>query len=116
MTLTGNMIYIILQAMLFGIAASIVLGYFLSRAITTPITVLTEKAEDFAGGNFDSNLEITSKDEIGTLMETFNYMGKIMSGALDEISGEKHKIEIILEHVTNGIIAFNTEQEIIHII
>lgn len=115
MTLTGNMLYIILQAMLFGIAASIVLGYFLSRAITTPITVLTEKAEDFAGGNFDSNLEITAKDEIGTLMETFNYMGKIMSGALDEISGEKHKIEIILEHVTNGIIAFNTEQEIIHI-
>lgn len=115
MTMTGNMMYIILQAVLFGIAASIFLGYFLSRAITTPITVLTEKAEDFAEGNFDSNLEVTSKDEIGTLMETFNYMGKIMSGALDEISGEKHKIEIILEHVTNGIIAFNTEQNIIHI-
>ncbi|MBQ2891516.1 MAG: HAMP domain-containing protein, partial [Bacilli bacterium] len=115
MTLTTNMMYIILQAILFGIAASIVLGYFLSRAITTPITVLTEKAEDFAEGDFDSNLEITSKDEIGTLMETFNYMGKIMSGALEEISGEKHKIEIILEHVTNGIIAFNTEQNIIHI-
>ncbi len=114
-TLTGNMTSIILQAMLFGILASIILGYFLSRAITTPITVLTEKAEDFADGKFDSNLEITSKDEIGTLMETFNYMGKIMSGALDEISGEKHKIEIILEHVTNGIIAFNTEQKIIHI-
>ena len=86
MTLTGNMLYIILQAMLFGIAASLILGYFLSRAITTPITVLTEKAEDFAEGNFDSNLEVTSKDEIGTLMETFNYMGKIMSSALDEIS------------------------------
>lgn len=115
MTLTGNMMYIIFQAILFGVAASIILGYFLSRAITTPITVLTEKAEDFAEGNFDSNLETSSKDEIGTLMETFNYMGKIMSGALDEISGEKHKIEIILEHVTNGIIAFNTEQQIIHI-
>lgn len=115
MNLTGNMLYIILQALLFGIAASIVLGYFLSKAITTPITVLTEKAEDFAEGKFDSNLEIVSKDEIGTLMETFNYMGKIMSSALDEISGEKHKIEIILEHVTNGIIAFNTEQNIIHI-
>lgn len=115
MTLTGNMMYIILQAILFGVFASIILGYFLSRAITTPITVLTEKAEDFAAGNFDSNLETSSKDEIGTLMETFNYMGKIMSGALDEISGEKHKIEIILEHVTNGIIAFNTEQNIIHI-
>lgn len=113
--LTGNMMYIIIQAVLFGVAASVLLGYFLSRAITTPITVLTEKAEDFAEGNFDSNLEITSKDEIGTLMETFNYMGKIMRSALDEISGEKHKIEIILEHVTSGIIAFDAEQRIIHI-
>lgn len=115
MTLMRNMMAIIFQAILFGIAAAIVLGYFLSRAITTPITVLTEKAEDFAEGSFDSNLEIVSKDEIGTLMETFNYMGKIMSSALNEIAAEKHKIEIILEHVTNGIIAFNTEQKIIHI-
>lgn len=114
-TLMKNMTAIVFQAILFGIAAAIILGYFLSRAITTPITVLTEKAEDFAEGNFDSNLEVASKDEIGTLMETFNYMGKIMSGALDEIAAEKHKIEIILEHVTNGIIAFNTDQKIIHI-
>jgi len=113
--LMKNMMSIILQALLFGIAASIVLGYFLSRTITMPITVLTEKAEDFAEGKFDSNLEVTSADEIGTLMETFNYMGKIMNRALNEIAGEKHKIEIILEHVTNGIIAFNTEQNIIHI-
>lgn len=115
MTLMKNVTVIVFQAILFGIAAAIVLGYFLSGAITTPITVLTEKAEDFAEGNFDSNLEIASKDEIGTLMETFNYMGKIMSSALNEIAAEKHKIEIILEHVTNGIIAFNTEQKIIHI-
>ena len=110
-----NMMSIIFQAILFGIAASVVLGYFLSRAITTPITVLTEKAEEFASGDFDSNLEITSNDEIGTLMDTFNYMGGIMSSTLNEIAGEKNKIEIILEHVANGIIAFNTEQNIIHI-
>lgn len=115
LNLMGNMISIILQALLFGIVASIILGYFLSKTITTPITVLTEKAEDFAEGKFESNLEITSSDEIGTLMETFNYMGKIMNSALNEITGEKHKIEIILEHVTNGIIAFNTDQKIIHI-
>ncbi len=115
LSLTRNMASSVLRALLFGIAAAIILGYFLSRTITTPITVLTEKAEDFAEGKFDSNLEITSNDEIGTLMETFNYMGKIMNNALEEIAGEKHKIEIILEHVANGIIAFNTEQNIIHI-
>ena len=108
-----RMLYIIVQSLLFGILASILLGYFLSKTITNPISVLTEKAEDFAEGNFESNLEVLSKDEIGTLVETFNYMGGVMKTAINEVAGEKHKLEIVLEHINNGIIAFNTEQEVI---
>lgn len=111
--LIKNMLYIIIQALLFGVAASVFLGYFLSKTITNPISVLTEKAEDFAEGNFDSNLEVFSHDEIGTLVETFNYMGGVMKNAINEVAGEKHKLEIIIEHINNGIVAFNTGQEII---
>lgn len=114
-TLIHNMLYIVLQALLFGVAASVFLGYFLSKTISSPISVLTEKAEDFAEGNFDSNLEVLSQDEIGTLVETFNYMGKVMKKAISDAAGEKHKLEIIIEHINNGIIAFNTSQEIISI-
>lgn len=112
---THNVLYIIIQAMLFAVIASLFLGYFLSKTITNPISVLTEKAEDFAEGNFDSNLEVRSKDEIGTLVETFNYMGNVMKTAISDVAGEKHKLEIVLEHVNNGIIAFNTKQQIISI-
>lgn len=108
-----NIFYIIIQASLFAVLAAILLSYFLSKTITNPISVLTEKAEDFADGNFDSNLEVFSHDEIGTLVETFNYMGRVMNSAINEVAGEKHKLEIILEHINNGIMAFNTEQEII---
>ena len=114
-SVTHNTLYIIIQAMLFGVLASVFLGYFLSKTITNPISVLTEKAEDFAEGNFDSNLEVQSKDEIGTLVETFNYMGGVMKSAISEVAGEKHKLEIILEHINNGIIAFNTKQEVISV-
>ncbi|MBR5614994.1 MAG: HAMP domain-containing protein [Clostridia bacterium] len=114
-TLTSNMLYIIVQALLFGVLASVFLGYFLSKTISKPISVLTEKAEDFAEGNFESNLEPQSHDEIGTLVETFNYMGGVMKTALNDVATEKHKLEIILEHINNGIIAFNTSQEIISI-
>ncbi len=113
--LTQNMLYIIIQALLFGALASIFLGYFLSKTITNPISVLTEKAEDFAEGNFESNLEVFSRDEIGTLVETFNYMGGVMKNAISEVAGEKHKLEVILENINNGIIAFNTNQEVISI-
>lgn len=114
-TLVENMLSIIMQALLISVVVSVFLCFFFSKTITKPITVLTEKAEDFAEGNFESRLEIASQDEIGTLMETFNYMGGVMSNALSEVAGEKHKVEVILENVNNGIIAFNTEQKIIHI-
>ncbi len=113
--LTRNMLYIIIQALLFGALASILLGFFLSKTITNPISVLTEKAEDFAEGNFDSNLEVFSQDEIGTLVETFNYMGGVMKNAINAVAGEKHKLEVILENINNGIMAFSTSQEIISI-
>jgi len=113
--LTRNMLYIIIQALLFGALASILLGYFLSKTITNPISILTEKAEDFAEGNFDSNLEVFSQDEIGTLVETFNYMGGVMKSAINTAASEKHKLEIILENINNGIIAFNTQQDLISI-
>ena len=114
-TLTQNILYIIVQALLFGVLASVFLGYFLSKTISNPISVLTEKAEDFAEGNFDSNLEVRAKDEIGTLVETFNYMGGVMKTAINDVATEKHKLEVILEHINNGIMAFNTNQEVISI-
>lgn len=113
--LLRNLIYIIVQALLFGAIASIFLGWVLSKTVTKPISILTEKAEDFAEGNFDSNLEVFSDDEIGTLVETFNYMGGVMKSAISRTSAEKHKLEVIIEQVTSGIIAFNTDQEIISI-
>ncbi len=113
--LTQNMLYIIIQALLFGALASVLLGFFLSKTITNPISILTEKAEDFAEGNFDSNLEVFSQDEIGTLVETFNYMGGVMKNAINAVASEKHKLEVILENINNGIIAFSTTQEIISI-
>lgn len=114
-SLLNNMLSIIIKALLISALASIFLCFFFSKTITKPITVLTEKAEDFAEGNFDSRLDVSSQDEIGTLMETFNYMGGVMSNALSEVAGEKHKVEVILENVGSGVVAFNTEQQVIHI-
>lgn len=114
-SLINNMLSIIIKALLISALASVFLCFFFAKTITRPITVLTEKAEDFAEGNFDSRLDVTSQDEIGTLMETFNYMGGVMGNALSEVAGEKHKVEVILENVGSGVVAFNTDQEIIHI-
>lgn len=49
-------------------------GYLTHRWILTPISKLTESAEEIRRGNLDIVLETGSRDEIGRLSESFNEM------------------------------------------
>lgn len=61
----------IISAYLFiGVIASVILGSALSK----PIKVLEEAMKRVSAGDLNQRLEINSKDEIGTLAATFNYM------------------------------------------
>jgi len=106
---------IIVQALLLGIAISLVIGYFLSRTITKPISNLTQKAMRLSEGEFESKIDVKSDDEIGTLTETFNDMSTKLQGAMQQMSTEKNKIEAILQNMTDGVMAFASDGSIIHI-
>ena len=106
---------IIVQAILMGIAVSFVMGYFLSRTITTPISNLTKKEKRLAEGEFESRIDVKSDDEIGTLTETFNDMSVKLQGAMLEMSTEKNKVEAMLLNMTDGVMAFDTDGSAIHI-
>ncbi len=106
---------IILQAVLLGVVISFIMGYALSRTITTPIANLTKKAKRLAEGEFESKMEVKSDDEIGTLTETFNDMSAKLQAAMLQMSTEKNKVEAILLNMTDGVMAFATDGSEIHI-
>ena len=108
-------IYIIVgQALLIGILISIILGFFLSRTITRPISNLTTKAESLAKGSFDTKININSQDEIGKLASTFNYMTSMIKNSMEEIAQEKNKLETMFRYMTDGVIAFDINEKVIH--
>jgi len=106
---------IVAQALLIGIFISVILGFFMSKTITRPITNLTNKAARLAEGEFDSRIDIKAKDEIGKLARTFNYMASMVKNSLDEIAQEKNKLETVLRYMTDGVMAFDVLQNIMHI-
>jgi len=114
-TTVQHIFNIILQAILLGIVVSLLLGYVLSRTITTPIANLTQKAKGLAEGEFESKMEVKSNDEIGTLTETFNDMSSKLQETMLEMSTEKNKSETILQNMTDGVMAFSTDGSLIHI-
>ena len=99
---------------LIAAAASLVLGFMLSRAITIPIVNLMHKARKLAAGDFGQVLEVKSDDEIGKLTKAFNFMSRELKNTLTQISSEKNKIETVLNYMTDGVVAFNQKGEIIH--
>lgn len=111
----GQIFSIIIQALMLGLIISFLLGYFLSRAITTPIVNLTKRAKLLSEGDFENKIDVKSNDEIGLLTQTFNDMSTTLQENLVEISREKNKVEAMLLNMTDGIMAFDAEGGVIHI-
>lgn len=106
---------IIISGTIISVVFAIIIGFLLSKTITKPIVDIMHKAENITSGDFGQVLEVKSDDEIGKLTKTFNYMSSQLKSMLSEISSEKNKFERILNFMTDGIIAYNTEGQIIHI-
>lgn len=65
----------ILYTLVVGVVIlSLLFAFFFSRSISKPIRELTKASEEFKKGNLDYKIDITSKDEIGELSETFDNM------------------------------------------
>ena len=114
----GNLIFSILSITFLIIALIIML--FISKTIVNPISRLIKNAKKMADGEDVSEeiklLEDTkSKTEIADLVNAFNLMTSGLKENLNEVTRQKKQIETILLHMTDGIIAFNIEGEIIHI-
>ena len=67
---TNILISITAMILLFGI----VLTFFLTRTLTKPIGALVEGTKRAAGGDLGFQIDVASRDEIGTLTESFNQM------------------------------------------
>jgi signal transduction histidine kinase len=59
---------------LLAIAFAIIITFFLSRRILSPIRALTNTAKKLGKGDFDSRVNIKDKGELGELATTFNSM------------------------------------------
>jgi two-component system sensor histidine kinase VicK len=106
--------YLIFVSAVFAVFLSLLLGYLLSKTITSPIVSVMHKAEKVAEGNFDQPLEVKSSDEIGNLAKTFNYMANELKKTLVEIASEKNKVETIINYMADGVMAFDLAGKLIH--
>ena len=64
----------LILAALATLVSAVALGFFLSRGLSAPILELVKGTDQVARGNYDFQVHITSKDELGILGNAFNTM------------------------------------------
>ena len=89
--------FIVGVIVLFLVLGVVLVALRISRGITTPILNISSVAAQVAGGNFDRRVHYTSRDEIGSLVKSFNQMTHDLDHYHTQLVNEKNKLEYLLD-------------------
>jgi two-component system phosphate regulon sensor histidine kinase PhoR len=93
----------------------LVVGFFFARRFTIPVTRMTEGAASIARGHYDLRLPEGRGDEIGELAVALNALARGTEERIDALTGSRNQLAAILSGLTEGVIAVDLEQKILHI-
>ena len=102
-------------AVIIAIIVSLIISIFISRKVTIPVKKITKRAEGLEKGELYENIDDIKCYEFVELKNAVNHMGFVMAESIRQMNSDKHRVEAILEHINNGIMTFDTNQNPIHI-
>lgn len=97
--------------LLIGIITTLCLvigGAFFLRGIMNPINKLIQTTHKISSGNFNTNTTVDSKDEIGNLISSFNYM----IGILDRTTVSRDYFNNIISRMDDSLIITDADSKI----
>ena len=107
------------KTILFGIAVVALLilltAWFMSRWFIRPLVEMTAMAEALAKGDFSRRIKLSRHDEIGRLAQSFNQVAENSRQRIETIAFDRQKLNAILSGMSEGVIAVDHEERIIHL-
>jgi two-component system, NtrC family, nitrogen regulation sensor histidine kinase NtrY len=105
------------------------LALFLSKIVTRPLSALAEATQEISRGRLDYRVDVSSADEIGDLVRSFNRMAedlessrrqieassRDLSAANAELDQRRRQMETILENIPTGVLSLDDNRRIIHV-
>lgn len=101
-------------ALLLALLSSIALAFLLSARLSAPLGLLAKGTQAVASGDFSIMPAVHSRDELGSLMQSFNDMTRQLAEARAvvelnqrQLETAKAYLESILTHLSSGVLAFD---------
>ena len=101
-------------AIVLFIAIIVLLKVYLSKFVVYPINRLIKSAEEMTTSDeTNKKNKIERLNKLEKIDDIFGIMTTELKEQLNDVSTKKNQIETILRHMTDGIVAFNMDKEII---
>ena len=98
---------------------SILTAVYLSRRLVSPISQLASGTQKIAEGNYGTELNVSTNDELGILTSSFNNMSRKINEAQQtalmsqqETEQQKGYLEAVLTNLSSGVFSFNQHQRL----
>lgn len=92
---------------------------FSARRLASPLRELAEGTQAVADGNYNTQLPVTSHDELGILIKSFNRMTQQISRARENAQLSQMKLveqhtylETVLGHLSSGVLSFDANKRL----
>ncbi len=109
-----RVLYVLLITLGISLLAGVIVIFYFSKKLTTPILEVAEQAKLIALGHYaDEPIKTTSKDEVGELVFNFNIMKENQKKAEELIRQNEAFLQSITTHMGEGLIVINTEGRLI---
>ena len=106
----------IIVFLIFVILAYII-SIIVSNKMTSPLKKIEKGMKLISEGKFPDNLRMKEENEFEEykeLIDVYTSMLKVIKKNTFDLNSQESKTEIILEHMADGVIAFSTSRQVVH--
>ncbi|MDR3191306.1 MAG: cell wall metabolism sensor histidine kinase WalK [Lactobacillaceae bacterium] len=93
------------SASMLAVVLGIIMAVIISRALTKPISEISQRTTRIAQGDYSGEILVRSSDEIGELAENVNLLAQRIEETTNSSEFERRRLDSVLEHMTDGVIA-----------
>jgi signal transduction histidine kinase len=101
--LRNRLLVSILLLSFLGVGIAVILMYYFTRKITAPIEKMTRQAEQISEGNYEGQIEVLDKDEVGRLILSFNQMTKNLKAEKEQVEKLENMRRDFVSNVTHEL-------------
>ncbi len=99
--------------LVFSVFLAIWFAFYTAERLSAPIRDLALGTRAVADGNYETSLPVSSHDELGFLVSSFNIMTRHIARARDEVNAQRAYVETVLSKLSSGVLTLDQQQTLI---